>query len=426
MGSRNLVPGPPNHRRLIVWTALVLGVVALALVVYYVGPRHKGEGEPDSDPRRTFPTPFRNVRPEVQYVGDAVCAGCHADLSASYHEHPMGRSLAPAAVAPVSVREEKAAANPFEAEGFRYSIQRRDGRLFHRMTCPAADGNPITDVTEEIAFVVGSGERARSYLVNRDGFVYQSPISWFAAEGRFDLSPGYRGKRIGFSRVIGTDCLFCHSGQVAHVAGTVNGYEPSVFRAHAIGCERCHGPGELHAARQDRPRPGEPDETIVNPARLEHALAESVCEQCHLQGAARVVRRDRDAFDYRPGLPLDLFMTVFVRSTEPGRHSFVGHVEQMHASRCYQHSPAEKRMTCVSCHDPHRAPAPAEKAGFYRRHCLECHTTQGCTVPVAERERVTAEDSCVACHMPRRRTDDIDHVATTDHRIVRHGKAPPA
>src|SRR5262245_37622426 len=43
------------------------------------------------DPRLSYPTPYKNVRPEVKYVGDAVCAECHAKESESYAHHPMGR-----------------------------------------------------------------------------------------------------------------------------------------------------------------------------------------------------------------------------------------------------------------------------------------------------------------------------------------------
>jgi len=46
------------------------------------------------DPRLTYPTPFLNVRPEVKYMGDEACARCHRDLAESYHQHPMGQSLA--------------------------------------------------------------------------------------------------------------------------------------------------------------------------------------------------------------------------------------------------------------------------------------------------------------------------------------------
>ena len=55
---------------------------------------------PVPDPRLTFDTPFRNVKPHVQYVGDESCAGCHADIDKKYHAHPMGRSAEFVAKAP--------------------------------------------------------------------------------------------------------------------------------------------------------------------------------------------------------------------------------------------------------------------------------------------------------------------------------------
>ncbi|MFN7731805.1 MAG: hypothetical protein ACK5OB_07880, partial [Pirellula sp.] len=47
---------------------------------------------PVADPRLDFDSPFRNIRPHVQYVGDAKCADCHLAISDTYHAHPMGRS----------------------------------------------------------------------------------------------------------------------------------------------------------------------------------------------------------------------------------------------------------------------------------------------------------------------------------------------
>jgi hypothetical protein len=329
----------------------------------------------------------------------------------------MGRSLAP--VAGAAPAEERAADRSFEAEGFRYSVERDGDRLVHRQTCPGPAGQPLTDVRAEVAYVIGSGERARSYVISRDGFLFQSPISWYARTGKFDLSPGYRGNRVGFERVIGPDCLFCHGNGVAHAADTVNGYDPPVFHGHAVGCERCHGPGELHAAG-GRPPPGAPDHTIVNPGRLEGELREAVCEQCHLQGAARVLRPGRDWFDFRPGLPLDLFLTVFARPPEAGpEQQFVGHVAEMYQSRCYQQTQGAGKLGCVSCHDPHRVPAADEKVTFFRQRCLQCHAEAGCRLPAVRRKEQSPADDCVACHMPRRPSSDIAHVATTDHRVIR-------
>jgi Flp pilus assembly protein TadD len=207
------------------------------------------------------------------------------------------------------------------------------------------------------------------------------------------------------------------------VAGTLNRYEPPIFEGHAIGCERCHGPGELHAKRGGGS--AGPDLTIVNPARLAPALRESVCQQCHLQGWFRFPRAARDSFDFRPGLPLHRFLAVFVRNEgDPDRMELIGQVEQMESSRCFRASGGE--LGCISCHDPHRLPPPATKVEYYRSRCLACHEWRGCALPAAERQSRGPGENCIACHMPRPAVAEIPHTVTTDHRIPRvSGAAKP-
>src|SRR5437762_9880866 len=144
----------------------------------------------DDDPRLTFPTPFRNVRPEVGYVGDAVCATCHDRIAAAYAEHPMSRSLAPVAEAAPVERYDAAARDPFEADGFRFEVERLGGRTVHRQSRPDPRGGAPVRLEADVHFVVGSGTRGRTYLVERDGgYLFQSPISWFSAKGVWDLTP---------------------------------------------------------------------------------------------------------------------------------------------------------------------------------------------------------------------------------------------
>src|SRR5437660_309401 len=73
-----------------------------------------------ADPRLSYPTPYRNVRPDVKYVGDDACGQCHPAVAESYHKHPMGRSLAPMTVRAAEERYDAAAHNPFTdpASGF--------------------------------------------------------------------------------------------------------------------------------------------------------------------------------------------------------------------------------------------------------------------------------------------------------------------
>ncbi|MDR3635531.1 MAG: hypothetical protein P4L84_17130 [Isosphaeraceae bacterium] len=157
----------------------------------------------------------------------------------------------------------------------------------------------------------------------------------------------------------------------------------------------------------------------MNPAHLDRTLRDAVCEQCHLKGEVRVERAGRKELDYRPGLPLHEFLSVFFSPEAlAGKARTVGHVEQMHASRCFRQSGG--RLGCISCHDPHGIPAVGEKIAFYRGRCLECHADKGCTLPQAERLRRDHDDSCIGCHMPRVPSEDIAHTAITIHEIPRN------
>ncbi len=209
----------------------------------------------------------------------------------------MGRSLFPIAAAPPAGIERSNGKLLFEAQGFEYSIAHRDGRVFHQETRRDASGRIVAQNEAEIQFVLGSGRQGFAYLIERDGFLFQSPISWYTHKERWDLSPGYEKVNAHFDRPIKSACLFCHANQVEPVAGTLNRYQQPIFRGHAIGCERCHGPGELHIGKSLIV--AGKDMTIVNPADLESSLRDAVCEQCHLNGRRRTACRS-SRFGFRP------------------------------------------------------------------------------------------------------------------------------
>ena len=100
----------------------------------------------------------------------------------------------------------------------------------------------------------------------------------------------------------------------------------------------------------------------------------------------------------------------------------VGHVEQMHASRCFRESRGE--LGCISCHDPHRVPDGKENVSYYRQRCLVCHEQKPCSLAQSERLVRSRDDNCVSCHMPVSSNTDIVHNATTDHRILRTPVTP--
>lgn len=403
-------------------TALVVLVGVVAGAILYWRPDPTPPAPSTDDPRLSWPTPYRNVRPEVAYVGDAVCSNCHQQIAEKYAKHPMGRSMALMSHEAGHEKRGPENNNPFEKFDSRFKVFLRDGKTFHREERLDAKGNVATAVEGEIRYVIGSGTRGKSYLVEHEGRLFQSPISWFSEKQIWDVSPSFSEER-HFTRMVNARCLFCHANYADAVADSVNQYREPVFRGLSIGCERCHGPGSLHVERhQTGAATSGLDDTIVNPKNLEPVLRESVCQQCHLQGEQRVLRRNRGVFDFRPGLPLYLFWAVCVRQPDfLESYRSVGQVELMQQSRCYQKSSG--KLGCISCHDPHERPAPETRIDFYRARCRQCHEIgkNDCSGPKVERDR--QQDSCFSCHMGKADSSTIAHTAVTDHRILRKPEA---
>ena len=408
------------------WVVLSLAVVA---VLVWVGgrwlalwpeardPTPKVESPPP-DPRLTYTGPYRNIHPSVNYVGDSACVGCHPFESEGFHRHPMGRSIVPIAKVAASQRYDGAVHNPFAAVQSRFTVERQGDRVWHKQEHLGPEGKAVAAFRTEVEFAIGSGQRGHSYFTTRGGFLFQTAISWYSQKQIWDLSPGFANGRL---RPVIANCLFCHSSGVRPIEGTANRYAEPVFTSPAIGCERCHGPGEVHVKerRADTRVKGRIDHTIVNPRHLPAELRENVCQQCHLEGVARVIRRGRGLFDYRPGLPLHDFWTIFVRAKGlDDERKAVSHVEQMVQSKCFKVSGG--KLGCITCHDPHEPLSVPQRVPVYRNKCLECHATEHpCSLARADRLKQSKEDSCIACHMTRLRSSDIVHVATTDHAIPR-------
>jgi hypothetical protein len=263
-------------------------------------------------------------------------------------------------------------------------------------------------------YVIGSGTHASGYIVSLANHLFQSPVAYYRRKAAYGLAPGYETESDpDFTRPVKPGCVFCHAGSFAAVSGTINEYAAQPFSHLAIGCSRCHGPAGNHVTD-----PG--GSKIVNPARLDPASRDSVCEQCHLKGVARVLNPGKKFTDFVVGQPLENTFTTYRYSMPNGEQppfKVISHSEQLALSRC-------KRVTgngmwCGTCHDPHNEPTDA--VPYYRSKCLTCHAN---THYAASHPSRTS--NCIGCHMPKREANDGGHTVFTDHRIQRVPDHKPA
>lgn len=356
------------------------------------------------------------------YLDDSACAQCHGQLFDSYQAVGMSQSLRK----PKNARPMEDFGEPFyHAASQRYFAIRKDedGLTFQRYQLDGQGGR-INHFEVPIAWVLGSGNRARSYLYQTDwGELYQLPVGWYSEDSKWEMSPGFEfSDHPGIHRRVQRECMFCHNAFPEVDSDSDDFLRPDQFPSHlpeGTGCQRCHGPGAEHVRAVLR---GESLEDIhsyiVNPAKLQPEERDSVCFQCHMLPSVAVAgarRFDRDLYSFRPGERISDYL-VHVNVVEQGiedkdRFEINHHGYRLWSSACYQKSAG--RLGCISCHDPHRKP----DSNAFRRDvatvCSECHETPEHVVEINDGH------TCADCHMPTRRTRDVVHVTMTDHRIAR-------
>ncbi|MGH9444334.1 MAG: tetratricopeptide repeat protein [Terriglobia bacterium] len=369
---------------------------------------------------------YLNASPGVNYVGSKACARCHANLYTEYSQTLMGRSMVlpgnpwlPALPAPVKIHDYKSDRD--------FEIYRQGRNLYQSESELAPDGSQLFRDTRRIAYAIGAGQNGIGYLVEEGNYLFEAPLSYYTKPHTWQLSPGYEFGDYGFDRRARTACLACHSGRPQPVLERPGLYRNPPFEQLAIGCENCHGPGQLHVEERTKGEPleGTIDRSVVNPADLPGWLADNICMMCHEGGDMRVLQPGKTLLDFRPGAPLDRTVAIFAvpfTPQSPPQSPLLQQYTQMVLSKCYLGSGG--KMTCLTCHDPHFEPTAAGSPAYFRRKCLACHTVQSCSLALAVRLRQSPPDDCVGCHMPPQNLQTISHAALTNHRIIAYSGEP--
>jgi hypothetical protein len=329
------------------------------------------------------------LREPAPFVGARTCAACHRDQFESQQRSRHARTLR---------RADALADLPWPV---RPVVDRDNPSVTHRLV---RDGDRVQAETEVagqafravIAYALGSNHQGQSFLARDErGQAYELRVSRYPTAPEWDrtmehpASPpdaaGYLGRPVSAEAF--RKCLHCHATDF-RAAREPEGRPEAPDQG--IGCERCHGPGGLHAAAiaAHFPQPA-----IARPRLASPAQVVALCAECHTAPASTPPSDPR-----------------FVRYQASG---FV-------LSRCYTGS--GEGFSCVRCHDPHQDAETA--SSVYVGKCLECHGSPGtsATSPEASAGRpgrrcpVNSRDGCISCHMPTVK-DAVPRTVFTDHWI---------
>jgi tetratricopeptide (TPR) repeat protein len=338
------------------------------------------------------------------YVGSERCAGCHpANYRAQLRSRHAKTFHRPGEMALLELPA-KPIADPSDNTVV-HTINRESPTQL-RATA-VIDGKTTFAIAD---YLLGSGDRGLT-LVGTDGTGqarefrlsrYNDGSGWDRTTGQ-PRGPSNRADYLGTPQTAKAVrlCLGCHTTNFR----AARDREGPAAADHAIGCERCHGPGGNHLKAADAEWS---DLAIAQPRLASGAEVVRLCGECHTPRNFNLSRSDPNALRFQAAT--------------------------LTWSRCYTESRAA--LSCVTCHNPHDD-AQKSKA-FYESKCLACHSSNPpkpahdgtrTVALAAEIKRICcpidpARD-CVECHMPVVK-DVVPHTPFTDHQIRVHAEKRPA
>ena len=403
----------------------IFGVIILSMI--YCGTKNSDS----SNPSLTSSNKYLNHNDSAHYVGMSQCKLCHQDIYNSFIQTGMGKSFDSASKSKSSATFYKETVIYDKKLDFYYHpFWDKDSMKIIEFRLEGKD--TVFKRIEKVNYIIGSGQHTNSHIMNTNGYLHQMPMTYYTQKGKWDFPPGFEnGFNSRFSRKIGLECMSCHNSLPDFIQGSENKF---TALPEGVSCERCHGPGSIHiqqrASKAKIDTSKYIDYSIVNPGKLPIDLQFDVCQRCHLQGNA-VLKEGKSFFDFKPGMKLSDYMTVFLPRYKDADDKFImaSHADRLKRSKCFIKSfnpetdstslrPYKNSLTCVTCHNPHIS-VKVTGNKIFNNACKNCHSTKTTNGLCSEKEnvRLKMQDNCVSCHMPQSGATDIPHVTVHDHYI---------
>jgi Cytochrome c554 and c-prime len=298
-----------------------------------------------------------------------ACARCHPAQAASEPLTPMGRALElPGENATLALHQ-----NLTTSRGtYAYAVKTRGKESTYS----------VTDGTHSIRIPIiwSFGEGAQTWVLEWNGALYESMVSYYPSVNRLDVTTGDEALRpetledaIG-RKLSGNEvkaCFGCHATNA--VVGnelTLGNLEPGV------GCEHCHRGAESHLISETMSG-GDMESAPPSLGRMSSEEISNFCGQCHRtwELVARTGWRGPANVRFQP--------------------------YRLANSKCFDGT--DHRISCLACHDPHKTVVHDDAS--YDPKCLACHTSSAAAVgmPPPRDAKVcpVGTSKCVSCHMPR-------------------------
>jgi predicted CXXCH cytochrome family protein len=321
----------------------------------------------------------------AHFVGSPSCQKCHAQIYERWRKTPMANVV-------------------------------RDPREFPDAIIPNLSTNTVSKFSrDDVALVYGSLWKQRYFTKKGDDY-YPESAQWdvtnhvwrpyFVANGTDWWVPFYPPDNM--QRPTGPTCDGCHSVNYDIRTKQVTEWN--------VGCERCHGPGSVHAEHPTRGN-------ILNAARMEYVQAGDTCIQCHSQGRPLTSPIEGKYYDWPVGYQVGSNLRDFWKLEEHtlGETTFThyadgtAHKNRMQGNDFVQSVMYRRGVTCFSCHDAHGTENYAQLRKPPDQLCLQCHGPLSMNGPRTatleehtHHKKGSAGSSCIACHMPKIATTIAD------------------